>query len=440
MQPFTLMEAVLYNLLRSIPLIMLGFYPFREKRRFSAKITSLMFEAILLVWVFSSVFNIYYAGTIFFRVIGEIVGIILIAVLYVAALKGHPGKMLFFCFMLINVGYMTTATSKCIEGVLFPDLVRGRYMWSASLCLCLVSPFILYPVFLFIRWEKQHLTRDMQPGYIWDFSWLVPTTFYLIWAHDFYSSGNPLEWVLNPFNILYLGIVNLASFLVYYLILRMVIENNRSLQLREENHALTLQVMQYDDLNKRIAAARQGRHDLRHHIVTMENMLNAGNVSELRQYLSDMTDRYQLDGALTYCSNTTVNGILMYFANEAKEQGIDYKVNIGIPENIPISKTDLSIIFGNLIENAVEACQKQNAGERKIQVRGQTSKNTFTLTIDNTYETAPVRDKRGRFRSMKHSGMGIGTESVKSIVERYKGVIEFETRGDLFCVSVMLYL
>ena len=57
-----------------------------------------------------------------------------------------------------------------------------------------------------------------------------------------------------------------------------------------------------------------------------------------------------------------------------------------------------------------------------------------------TYETIPEKDIRGRFRSMKHSGAGIGTESVKNIVSRYNGVIQFETRGDLFCVSAMLYL
>ena len=46
----------------------------------------------------------------------------------------------------------------------------------------------------------------------------------------------------------------------------------------------------------------------------------------------------------------------------------------------------------------------------------------------------------GKFRSMKHAGAGIGTESVRDIVSRYDGVIEFETKGDLFCVSVLLYL
>lgn len=441
MQPFSFLEAVLFNLLRSIPLVMLAFYPFVDKKRFSAEFTALIFEAILGIWMFLSLFNAFFPGPRIYMLFVELAGFIVIAMLYASAVKGHPGKMLFFCFMLINVGYTITVTAKFLEGFLFPALVMDKYRWSASVCLFIVSPFILVPVYRFMKWEKENLSRDMQPGYIWQFSWLVPTTFYLVWAHDFYTSGSSaLEWCLELPNVIFILIVNLASFLIYYLILRMIKENADYASLREENHSLALQVMQYDDLNQRISIARQGRHDLRHHVLTMENLVNSGDTDELRKYLSELMERYQLEDALVYCSNTTVNGVLLFFSREAKNSDIEYKVSIGIPEDIGIAKTDLSILFGNLLENAVEACRRQTAGERRIHVRGQTTQNAFALTIDNTYETAPVKDKRGRFRSMKHSGAGIGTESVKSIVARYNGVIEFETKGDLFCVSVMLYL
>ena len=283
MVPFTLMEAILYNLVRAVPLILLAFYPFRGKRRFSPEITALLHEAILLTWMFISLFNVYFSESAIVMVIVEMMGFILIATLYVAANKSHPGRMLFFCFMLINVGYMTTVTSKCLEGYLFPDLVMDRYRWSATLCLAIVSPLILIPVFYFMKWEKDTVTQEMQPNYIWQFSWLVPTTFYLIWAQEFYGTGSPLIWATNVYNVIFLGIVNLGSFLIYYLILRLVRDNARYMHLREENHVLALQVMQYEDLNQRISTASQGRHDLRHHIVTIENMVNDGNLEELKK-------------------------------------------------------------------------------------------------------------------------------------------------------------
>jgi len=440
MLPFTLLEAIAYNLVRSVPLIMLAFYPFKGRRRFSPELTALIYEGILLTWMFISLFNIYFSPSALVMVVVEMTGFIVIAALFVAANNGHPGRMLFFCFMLINVGYMTTVSSKCLENFLFPDLALQRYRWSATVCLCIVSPLIMIPVFYFMKWEAEMINQDMQPKYIWQFSWLVPTTFYLIWAQEFYGTGNPLMWAVNVYNVLFLGIINLGSFLIYYLILRLIRDNARYMHLREENHVLALQVMQYEDLNQRIDTARQGRHDLRHHIVTIENLVNDGNIDEVKQYLYDIGEKYQLDETFIYCSNTTVNGVLLYFAREAEKYDIEYKVNLGIPEDIKIAKTDLSVLFGNLLENAVEACARLRSGKGRINVRGQTTQNTLTFAIDNTYEVIPEKDKKGRFRSMKHSGVGIGTESVKNIVNRYNGVIEFETRGDFFCVSVMLYL
>ncbi len=440
MVPFTLIEVIVYSLVRAVPLIMLAFYPFRGKRRFSPELTALFHEGVLLIWLFISLYHVYFYTSTLNMVLVESIGFILIALLFALANKGNPGRMLFFGFMLINVGYMITVSSKCLEFYLFPEFAMDRYRWSATLCLLIISPVILIPVYYFIKWEKETVSQDMQPDYIWKFSWLVPTTFYLIWAQEMRESGDPLLWASNVYNVLFLGIVNIASFLIYYLILRLVRDNARYMHLREENHVLALQVMEYDDLNQRISTARQGRHDLRHHIVTIENMVNEGNIEELKKYLQDIGKKYQLDDTLVYCSNTTVNGILLYFAREADTLNIEYKVSLGIPEDIKIARTDLSIIFGNLLENAVEACKRQRAGKRKISVRGRTTKNTLAIAIDNTYEVIPEQDKKGRFRSMKHSGVGIGTESVKNIVTRYKGVVEFETRGDLFCVSVMLYL
>ena len=57
-------------------------------------------------------------------------------------------------------------------------------------------------------------------------------------------------------------------------------------------------------------------------------------MEELKKYLYEIGKKYQLDDALVYCSNTTVNGVLLYFAREAAQLNIEYKVKIGIPGDI----------------------------------------------------------------------------------------------------------
>ncbi len=440
MLSFSFIEVFVYNLLRAVPLILIAFYPVYDKRRFSEKVTFLIGNGIVLLWLVNSIINAYFDTSRARMALVEFAGIIVIAGLYVLAFKVPSGKILFFCFVLINVGYSISMIAKCLEGFLFPETVLDGYRWSASLCYAIVTPFVLLPVLRFFKWEKDTLTEENQPAYVWQYCWLVPVTFYLIWSYEFYGKGDAILWSLSIENVFFLIIVNFAAFLIYYLILRMIKDNADYMKLRDENHALSMELMQYDGLNQRIALARQGRHDLRHHILAMDSLVKAGDMDALRSYLAEIGGKYELEGALTFCSNRTVNGILTYFAEIADKQEIEFVVNIGIPEDIPVAKTDLSILFGNLLENAVEACQRQSSGPRKIILKGQVSQNTLALTMDNTYETIPEKDLRGRFRSMKHSGAGIGTESVKNIVSRYNGVVQFETRGDLFCVSAMLYL
>ena len=77
---FSLLEAAVFNLLRSIPLIFLAFYPFVDRKRFSAKITTLIYELILAIWMITSLYNAYFAPSTYYIVVAELIGFILIAV------------------------------------------------------------------------------------------------------------------------------------------------------------------------------------------------------------------------------------------------------------------------------------------------------------------------------------------------------------------------
>ena len=59
--------------------------------------------------------------------------------------------------------------------------------------------------------------------------------------------------------------------------------------------------------------------------------------------------------------------MLLYFAQQAKNNGIDYIVKTEIPAELGIPETDISVILGNLLENAIEACRAET-GEHKKRV------------------------------------------------------------------------
>ena len=109
------------------------------------------------------------------------------------------------------------------------------------------------------------------------------------------------------------------------MVIRMIIEHNLLLKTRAENQALAVQVMEYDDLSKRIMDARKTRHDLRHHVALLEQFADNMDVAALREYIDSFRKVHRLEEPMTYCENMTANAVLTYFAQMAAEQEIEFR-------------------------------------------------------------------------------------------------------------------
>ncbi len=109
-----------------------------------------------------------------------------------------------------------------------------------------------------------------------------------------------------------------------------------------------------------------------------------------------------------------------------------------IPSEIGISNKDLTVILGNLLENAMNACRNIQDEKRSIQIIGRYQDAGLALLIKNTSMTEPKRDSTGRYISTSHSGHGVGIESVQTMVKKYNGVMDMKFDGEMVSVSIML--
>ena len=210
------------------------------------------------------------------------------------------------------------------------------------------------------------------------------------------------------------------------------------MELQARNHQLSTQALQYGNLQDKITEARRAKHDVRHHITLMKKYLEDKDYTALNEYLNNYQQSIP-DEHIQFCKNTAVNAILLYFSGRTHEYGITYTVSASIPENIPVAETDLSILFGNLLENALDACITEKNKDKKIIVRATTDDHSLCVTIDNTFTGSLNLNEEGLFISSKHEGLGLGTESIKSIAGKYNGMCQFEANDGMFLASVMCY-
>lgn len=107
-----------------------------------------------------------------------------------------------------------------------------------------------------------------------------------------------------------------------------------------------------------------------------------------------------------------------------------------------IPETEFCVLLGNLLENALDACQtgrpESETSQPFIRVCAiQTGTSTLSITVDNTSVFKPTWINE-KLVSTKAAGSGIGTESIRMIAEQYRGDARFEWKDGVFYASVML--
>ena len=226
-----ILEVLVYSLLNFFPFLVLALYPFRHCLRFSKVITGTLIGFLTVIQVLLGAWVSFVSGN--HSAIASAVSTILYAAFYFLAVKKHFGKTLFTLLMISNLANLAVISAKCLEGLFFPTLATQDYRWSFSLMLFAVEAVLSVPVFLYMRSVYTPAVEKEPSGLEWRYIWLIPVTFYLMWYYVLYgnTSHSSLEIALQPKNTLFLLVINVGAFLIYYIVTRLVLEQNRSLEL-----------------------------------------------------------------------------------------------------------------------------------------------------------------------------------------------------------------
>ncbi|MCR4839884.1 MAG: GHKL domain-containing protein [Eubacterium sp.] len=448
---FTVWETVLHAFLNSFPYMVLALYAFRGHWRFSKRITILFLAAAAILQMILVPLNLFSdnADNPLFDILLSVIHV----AFFFTVVKDHIGKLIFTVLVLTNLGTLVVVCAKCLEGIFYPDLALLKYHYTYQIFTLLMLVTIIPVIYLLIFREFSSPGIDPSDsakggksvsGYMWSYLWLIPAIFYLIWMYISYSGDlSRTENRMKPVSALFLLIIDAGSVLIYRLIIKMVILHEKNTALLAENHTLSIQSLQYDSLNERLENMRRTRHDLRHYTALLSEIRDSGDLSQLDDLIQMYTEKNLLNQPLICCENETVNVILALYSETAHNNDISLSIKANIPKDVFVDKKELSVLFGNILENAADAC-KEVEGERFIDLNATytTTKSgtpSITLIVKNSYSTEPSVSENGIFHSTKHAGDGIGTGSVRSITEKYGGACTFTHEGGVFTVSAILY-
>lgn len=177
------------------------------------------------------------------------------------------------------------------------------------------------------------------------------------------------------------------------------------------------------------------RHDLRHQLAVLRSYSEGAECTRISDYIDTLITQIPAEQG-TYCENIAVNAIISHYASLAKKNGIALSIKLVVPEHIEqITDSSLCVIFGNLLENGMEACNRMAEGNKFIRLHSRLQYETLTITMDNSFD-GRVTKKNEKFVSSKRSEIGTGLTSVTAMAEKHGGGASFEADGLVFQSSV----
>lgn len=426
--------VAVYSLLNFAPIIFLAIWPFRRHFRFSSGVTKTLVALLCIMQVITSMLV---ASDVFGEHTMYLIRTVIYSLFYLAIIKNDLSKLAFTLISLSNIGNLLSVCARFLEICFSATETPEVYSWNLCFWMIIMHLAVTLPLYFYI--SKNYSSILQTPPSIWGYLCSIPVIFYFIWYFYLYlTHQNNLQTAQDFQSTMYLVIINLSGFIVYHVAILLIKEKKKAQELFEQNHLLTLQKLQYDNLQNRINEARRAKHDLRHHIHLIQEYLHNGKISELEAYLANYTETLPDSPSLVYCQHYATNALLDFFAGQAKASEIEADIFVQLPEKIQIPETTISVVLGNLLENSLEACRQISKGERKITVRGKMEMNSVFFDISNTFNGKLYRGKSGKILSTKAEDRGIGMESVSSLVQSKGGIIEVCAEDGIFRVSVLL--
>lgn len=239
-----------------------------------------------------------------------------------------------------------------------------------------------------------------------------------------------------PLAVMVLALIALA----YSTIFQVLFEQLHVLEAQERQRVLEAQTVM---MGKRVAAVHRAeetmrieRHDIRHQLQTVSSLAQRGDCAALLDYIG--TSRAKLEAAVpkSYCANPVIDAVLVNAAAQAESLGIGMEIEIALPEELPVDVMELSIVFANALENAIQAVQSLPGGRRRIICKSVIHPR-FMMEISNPYAGKITFDRRG-FPVTDRPGHGIGTRSIVAFAEKYNALCLFRAENGWFKLQLSL--
>lgn len=354
---------------------------------------------------------------------------------------------LFFC---LSLNYRSSLAKKIIFSVLsfialmlietlvvaltgyFAIPVFGYSEYDSSMGLILIR--ILSMLLVTILTNLKNIKNDIPvPNFYW-FSTIFVSVASLYQFISFFTHGgfNKIEMIILIISIL--GI-NFAILFLYDTLYLSFSEKTEKILLEQQNNAYEKQL---DLMQQSLESLQTVRHDIKNHMIVLKNLNSNEEYNKFDEYVDKIISSVDSKTMYSNSENVIVDSILNYKMQAITNMDTEVQIDVSIPKKINISAYDMTVILGNLMDNAITALKKCNS-EKLLIVKIRYSKGSILITVANTYN-GEVKEKNGTLLTSKddEKNHGIGLRNVEETVNINNGHMKINYNDKEFKVKIIL--
>lgn len=252
---------------------------------------------------------------------------------------------------------------------------------------------------------------------------LPVSSLFLIFVIRIITNGLIFSLVESIICIISIILLLVANIVVYIIYERAEKNNQKLLELELTNQKNDIDMQYLSLIEKKNETMNIMAHDYKNHMIAISNM---SDQVEIKNYIDSMMGEIAKYNQICKTKNRLLDVILNKYIDICREKSIEFETSI-LTDNLNfISNYDISALFNNLLDNAVEASSKSAVKFINLEITN--SLNSYhKITIINSSDNQP-NGKKGNLITTKNNKAthGFGTKSIRKIVKKYHGEMNWE--------------
>ncbi len=314
---------------------------------------------------------------------------------------------------------------------------------TAFVFLCILFLMLFFQIVEFMR--LYHIFINERTGDYRGFFWILFMIAFAVF-NDGFTYEDAVEYSLYPvYGEIYM--ILLLVLVGVWIILDALLdtwESEHTMLLAEleeqEKKALQTKVQILEERYKEMLKSRKVVHDMKNHILALKNYDQEQNWGGLHEYLNELSEDMLEYNFHVWTGNHMLDMILNQKERDAQNQKTDMQIDTEVFSTLPFTDREIISLFGNLLDNALEACEQIKGKERWIWIKIKKKNRLIYIEIANAIAKKPDQNETGFISTKKENGLhGYGMKNIRDIVEKYEGIFQYEIRKESLMIMISVY-